>query len=161
MSKKTLLCTVLLCLGVLGFSNAGIAGTEKGDYFVSPMIGGHVFEGNEHLEHGPTFGLGLGYQCAKNCGLEAFFNYTKSETDPGDTKVDVYPFRLDGYYNILSNKKIEPYVALGLGVISFNPDNGDTQHNFMANYGVGVKYFLTDKIALRGDVRHLISFDDT
>jgi OOP family OmpA-OmpF porin len=29
------------------------------------------------------------------------------------------------------------------------------------NYGGGLKYFFTDRVALRGDVRHVISFDDT
>jgi OOP family OmpA-OmpF porin len=74
--------------------------------------------------------------------------------------VDVYPFRIDGYYNILSNNKIEPYIAAGLGVITYSPENVDNEHYFMVNYGAGIKYFLTDKVALRGDVRHLISFDD-
>jgi OOP family OmpA-OmpF porin len=137
-----------------------VAGTEKGEYFLSPMVGGHLFEGNQHLDHSPTFGLGLGYQFAKNLGVEGFVNWTKSETDPGTTDVDVYPFRLDGYYNILSNNKIEPYIAAGLGVITYSPENVDNEHYFMVNYGAGIKYFLTDKVALRGDVRHLISFDD-
>jgi OOP family OmpA-OmpF porin len=146
---------VLMCCTGFAF-----AGTEQGEYFISPMVGGHIFEGNQHLEHSPTFGLGIGYQFAKNLGVESFVNWTNSDSEPGTTDVDVYPFRLDAYYNILANNKIEPYIAAGIGVISYNPEGSDSEHDFMVNYGVGVKYFLTEKIALRGDVRHLITFDD-
>ena len=29
----------------------------------------------------------------------------------------------------------------------------------MLNYGVGLKIFLTDDLALRGDIRHVVAFD--
>ncbi|MDO9515650.1 MAG: OmpA family protein, partial [Syntrophales bacterium] len=45
--------------------------------------------------------------------------------------------------------------------INFNPDGANIDRSALVNYGVGVKYFLTKNIALRGDVRHVIPFDDT
>ena len=35
---------------------------------------------------------------------------------------------------------------------------GQTNDDFLADYGAGLKYFLTDHIALRADVRHIFDF---
>jgi len=48
-----------------------------------------------------------------------------------------------------------------LGGISFDPDDSGSDQDFAVNYGPGRKYFLSENVALRGDVRHVISFDET
>jgi len=153
---------VLLITGLLCIAQTGWCETSQGDFFLSPMFGGHVFEGNQNIDDGPTFGLGLGYQFTDHWGTEAFFNYTKTDSDPGSNDVDVFPMHLDVVYNIFPDQKCVPYVAAGLGAIVFDPDGPeDSDVDFMANYGAGIKYFVHDAIALRLDVRHLISSDDT
>jgi OOP family OmpA-OmpF porin len=55
-------------------------------------------------------------------------------------------------------------VAAGFAGVNFNGADGNTSSKTKGafDYGVGLKYFMTDKIALRGDVRHLIySRNDT
>jgi OOP family OmpA-OmpF porin len=145
-----------------------VCGPAAGEVFLSPMIGGHVFEGNqdpfhgdEELDHAFTFGLGLGYQFTECLGTELFVNMTPTKADPGDVDVDVYPARLDLFYNITPDKALVPYVAAGLGAVTFSNSDVENDTDFMANYGAGLKYYLTDAIALRADVRHLISFTDT
>jgi OOP family OmpA-OmpF porin len=167
MIKKTLLCSMMV-LGLLGISQNGQCAPKAGEFFISPMIGGHVFEGNqdpfhadEELDHGLTVGLGLGYQMTKALGLELVVNVTDTEADPYDVDVDVYPARLDLFYNLTQDSAFVPYVAAGLGAVTFSADDVDNDTDFMVNYGLGVKYYMTESIALRADVRHLISYHET
>jgi len=167
MIKKTLLCSMMV-LGFLGICQNGQCAPKAGEFFISPMIGGHVFEGNqdpfhadEELDHGLTVGLGLGYQMTKALGLELVVNVTDTEADPYDVDVDVYPARLDLFYNLTQDSAFVPYVAAGLGAVTFSADDVDNDTDFMVNYGLGVKYYMTESIALRADVRHLISYQET
>ena len=97
-----------LCLlaGVLmlaaGMATTGLCEMNKGDFLISPMVGGHVFEGDMHLDHGPMGALGLGYMVTDRCGLEGVLGYTLSETDPGDVDADIATLHLDGFYNLLT-----------------------------------------------------------
>lgn len=167
MIKKTLLCSMMV-LGLLGMTQNGQCAPKAGEFFISPMIGGHVFEGNqdpfhadEELDHGLTVGLGLGYQMTKALGLELVVNVTDTEADPYDVDVDVYPARLDLFYNLTQDSVFVPYVAAGLGGVTFSADDVDNDTDFMVNYGLGVKYYMAESIALRADVRHLISYHET
>lgn len=167
MIKKTLICSMMV-LGLLGMTQSGQCAPKAGEFFISPMIGGHVFEGNqdpfhadEELDHGLTVGLGLGYQMTKALGLELVVNVTDTEADPYDVDVDVYPARLDLFYNLTQDSVFVPYVAAGLGGVTFSADDVDNDTDFMVNYGLGVKYYMAESIALRADVRHLISYHET
>lgn len=167
MIKKMMLCTVMV-VGLLGMAQKGQCGPKSGEFTISPMIGGHIFEGNqdpfgfdEELDNGVTVSLGLGYQISKALGLELVINATDTEADPGDVDINVYPVRLDLFYNLVQEGAFVPYIAAGMGSITFSADNVDNDTDFMVNYGLGVKYYMADSIALRGDVRHLISFDET
>jgi OOP family OmpA-OmpF porin len=65
---------------------------------------------------------------------------------------------MDILYNFMPDKKLVPYLAVGGGGTTI-----ETRHDHDAsatfNYGGGLKYFVTDSIALRGDVRHLLAFE--
>ena len=55
--------------------------------------------------------------------------------------------------------KLVPFLAVGVGGRTFNyrDDTGNkTRATF--DYGAGLKYFFTDWLALRGDVRHVLAF---
>lgn len=166
MFKKTLLCS-LMVLGLLGFSQNAQSNPKAGQFFISPMFGGHWFEGNQDpfgddatLEHGITYGLGFGYQMTKSLGLELVVNYTDSESNPMDKDLDAYPVRLDLFYNLTKDSAFVPYVAAGAGIMEWSQQGYDNDTDTLFNYGFGVKYFMTDNIALRADVRHLITNDE-
>ena len=149
----------LLC--VLMFSGSAVAEIREGSFSVTPQLGGYLFEGNQDLKNGFTFGLGAGYNFTRNLGAEFFLNYINSKSDTNGTDVDGYLYRLDGLYHFMPESRLVPYIAAGLGGITLAPDDGDNDTSFLVNYGGGVKYFITDTIALRGDLRHVITFDDT
>jgi len=143
------------------FVNNAIAENRAGAFTLSPMIGGYLFEGNQDLEHRALYGLGLGYNIDQNWGLEGMFNFidTEFEKDAGD--VDVYMYRLDALYHFMPDKKFVPYIATGMGAMTFDPKRGSNDTDFLVDYGAGIKYFINDLTALRADVRHIISFDET
>ncbi len=155
---------VIVAVGLLLFGlGAGCATAEitPGMFALSPSIGGYFFEGNENLKNSLVYGLGLGYHFTRNWAAEGFFNFVGSENDPGGGDVNAYLYRLEGLYHFFPEKKLVPFLAAGLGGITTDPNVGPNDTDFLADYGAGLKYFITDKIALRGDVRHVIPFDNT
>jgi len=152
----------LLIAGLLCAAQAGWCETRQGDFYISPMFGGHVFEGNQNIDNGPTYGLGLGYQFTDNLGAELMGNYTTTDSDPGSLDIDAWPMHLDMVYNLTPDQQLVPYVAVGAGAIIFDPDGYSTDTDFLLNYGAGLKYFIYENtVAIRADVRHLITFDDS
>ncbi len=127
---------------------------------LSPLIGGYLFEGDQDLKHKPTYGLGLGYNFDSHWATEAVFNYidTRSKKSAGD--VDGKLYRLDGLYHFTPSQNLVPYLAAGIGGLTLNPDRGSSDSNVIFNYGGGIKYFIKENIALRGDVRHILSFPE-
>ena len=93
-------------------------------------------------------------------GVEGVFQYIPGQSENGGGDTHGYIYKLDGLYHFPITKTIVPYVAAGLGGITINPDRGASNSHFLVNYGAGLKYSLTDDLALRAAVRHIISFND-
>ncbi len=141
--------------------SAALAENRAGAFTLSPMAGGHIFEGDQNLKNSATFGLGLGYNLTEHVGLEGSLFMTDAEAKgPLNSDVDVSLYRLDTLYHFLPQQALVPYLAGGVGGISLDPSVGGSQDNFVLNWGAGVKYFVTEDLALRGDVRHVIDVDD-
>ncbi|MGC9323654.1 MAG: outer membrane beta-barrel domain-containing protein [Desulfomonilia bacterium] len=160
---------VLLCL-----SGQALAENRDGAVGVTILGGWYAFDSDQDdFDNGWTYGAALGYNLDEHWGLEAMFNYVNSD-DEGDFNLSTATFEpyeetsamlyhLDGLYHFFPDKKLVPYLAAGLGAITFDSDREgfDTDTDFMVNYGGGLKYFITESLALRGDIRHVISFDET
>ncbi len=144
------------------FSSGVSAEMKPGAVSVSPFIGGYVFEGNQDFDNAMTYGLGIGYNLTKEWGIEAVLNHVDSGYDYfGKRDLNAYMYRLDGLYHFNITDRFVPYIAAGVGGIDVNPGYLASDHDAMVNYGGGIKYFLTENLALRGDVRHVVSFDST
>lgn len=157
------LTNIIILAGLIfsiNFTGNVIAENRAGALTLSPMVGGHLFEGDQNLKQGTSYGLGLGHNIDWNWGVETVVNYIDTKSRAGGN-VDAFLYRLDVLYHLFPDKKLIPYFAAGVGGITFDPDSGDNDSDFLVNYGGGVKYFLNDFTFLRGDIRHIISFDDT
>jgi OOP family OmpA-OmpF porin len=55
-------------------------------------------------------------------------------------------------YHFFPENTLVPYIAAGFSGLSIT----DRKEHGVFDYGVGAKYFLHDRFALRGDVRHLL-----
>jgi len=146
---------------LIGTGLTARAEMRSGAFYLTPQIGGYVFEGNQNLDHGLTYGLGLGYAFDDHWASELTFNVIDTALESGGGDVSGYLLRLDGLYHFTPDKRLVPYLAAGIGGLSLDPDVGSSDSSFLVNAGGGLKYFLTDSIALRGDARYLLTFDDT
>jgi len=138
------------------------------------IFGGYYhFDHDQDFDDGWTYGAGLGYNLTENWGLEAVYNYVNSN-DPGGVNLSTYTwdpyedvgahvYHFDALYHFFPEKKLVPYLAAGLGGITVDNDRqgAKTDTDFLVNYGGGLKYFLSEAVALRGDIRHITSFDTT
>lgn len=154
--KLILVPTLLLSL----FAQA-YAEVKPESFSVSPYVAGYSFLGRDRLETGPAAGLRGGYNFTSHFGLEAVLTYisTEGKAYSGIGDVDALNYHLDMLYHFMPENTLVPYLAMGFGG-HWRDYEGDGEVNRAAfNYGGGVKYFLTDAMALRGDVRHIVMRD--
>jgi OOP family OmpA-OmpF porin len=134
-----------------------------GGLSLSPNVGGYFFAGSEQRDVTLSYGLKIGYDkignsIADSLGVEGSFNYFTTSSKTHSIGDNGYLLRLDAIYLFVLDNKWLPFLAVGVGGIEI--DNVKyTNINPLFNYGIGVKYFLEDYLALRADVRHLLVYD--
>ncbi len=156
--------TALFIAGsLLAMTTTASAGNKAQSFSISPVIGGITFDGKQHLETAPLYGLRAGYNITKALGIEALFDYSSTEPSRGGLvrgkNTDFYRYGGELLYHFFPDNNFVPYVAAGYAGYNFKgavPLGANSKIKGVADYGLGAKYFLTDNIALRGDVRHLI-----
>jgi len=163
--RKRLLAS-LLSLSLLALATPGLAENRPGAVTISPYVGGYHFDHEQsyqNLETSPIFGLRAGYNFTENWGAEARFGYVHAESrSPNYPEADVYSYGIDALYHFNVTPNFVPFLAAGIGGMHHEfPAKGlGFYPEYAANYGAGIKYFVSDSIALRGDVRHVILPDD-
>ena len=143
--------TLLLSVGTVS-----AAGVEPGAFYLSPIVGGYTFDGKQHLETQPVGGIRAGYNFTKHLGAEALFDYTRTEGTRSSTKTDFYRYGADALLHIFPDNRLVPYIAAGYSGMSLDSNDGTKLTRGVFDYGPGIKYFISDTWALRGDFRHLI-----
>lgn len=104
-----------------------------------------------------------GYNFTKNWGVEEFYNYVPTEIKDivGDADLKLYGYGVEALYHFMPEKRLVPFLAVGLGGSRYSPPAGiDNTDKFTVDYGAGLKFFLTDFLALRADVRHVLPLND-
>jgi OOP family OmpA-OmpF porin len=138
-------------------STAAAGGVRPDSFTLSGIVGGYTFDGKQHLETGPVIGVRGGYNFTKYFGAEALFDYVPTEsTRAGLGDADVYRYGGELLLHLLPDNNLVPYLAAGYGAITIDRDNQNSLTKGTFSYGPGIKYFLTDDLALRGDFRHLV-----
>lgn len=154
MKKNVMLIVIIMMTTVVTTARAEVI---DGSFSFTPNIGGYVFEGNENNKNAVAVGLRAGYNFTENLGVEGFFNYVPSNyKDTNDTN-NIYVCGIEGLYHFMPYSRFVPFVAIGVGAIHYNSDDSRfVPTKFAFDYGAGLKFFLTDVIALRADVRHVL-----
>lgn len=130
----------------------------------SVTLGGAAYlsDGAQHQKIGPGFTARLGYDFTKQYGMEAAYDFILSQpTKLKSGHAERNMFRIDALYHLLPENKIVPYLSAGVGWMASNvysQANG-FRTDLLFNFGVGAKYFVTDSIALRGDIREIGVFE--
>ncbi len=164
---KTILTILFSLTMLLHIASAAIAGGIQEHFMtVSPLIGGYTFDGAQHQETRPVYGIRAGYNVTKNFSVEALFDYVQSvNTQPSFGDMHVFRYGGDLLWHFTPDGKIVPFLALGYTAITTDYENqafmAGAFHYHRTNgaldYGGGVKYFLNDDWALRGDIRQIIT----
>jgi OOP family OmpA-OmpF porin len=141
---------------------------KEGSTEVGVFGGYNWFQNNQNLKDGPMFGGRVGYNFTKHFGMEAVGEYIDSSVDDrsltggsegqfrGPTNsVDLTLYHLDAVYHFMPDGRFNPFVVVGFGLTHYNPDISDKEMAAF-NVGVGAKYWLTENIALRADLRDYI-----
>jgi OOP family OmpA-OmpF porin len=147
---------MFLLAGGLALLVAGNAtATNRPNAFtLSPQVGVMVFEGNQNLEPGPAGGIALGYNFNSHWGLEGVLTFTRADQKVGGDDAMITAAHLGGLYHFLPQGPLVPYLSLTFGGIQLEDDE-----DLLAGYGVGVKYFLSEDVALRLDLKHLFNIN--
>jgi hypothetical protein len=100
----------------------------------------------------------IGFNFTDNVGVELSLLNT---LDSLEYIPDVSFYSLSMTLNMLSDSDINPYILLGVGAGNFNTDIIDNESEFTVNGGAGIKYFFSDKWAVRIDFRDYMTTGDT
>ena len=151
--------SLVICMLTFFLSSAAHAGIQPDRFTVSPLLGGHIFDGNQSREDAFLLGIGLGYNLTEHAALEAVYSHAESNADDATTTdAKVRTYRLDALYHFRPESSLVPYLAIGGGRIHTNPAGPGSEDHWIANYGGGMKIFINDRAAIRVDVRHLLDF---
>ncbi len=154
--KKILLSTAL-CVSMM------FAANSEYKYEVTPLIGGVYTEGNLDLDRNyGVGGLSIGANLENSMFDQVEMGILRSigdveYSDDSNTSVT------RAFANVIKDYSLTDSVSLygliGAGVEFFNNEKFDNENGLFANYGVGIKYKISDAMSLKADVRHLVEFD--
>jgi OOP family OmpA-OmpF porin len=157
--KRT--CSILVVLAVLALAKTAHAQITPERFTVSGLFGGYVFAKSEELKNSTAWGLRLGYDLSTRWGIEAAYDYVPSERRPGTRDyVDAYLYHLDGLYYLSPEERLVPFLAAGLGGTYRDPTDGLNNTDIAFNFGAGLKYFFTPRLAGRADLRDYVNFNE-
>ncbi|MDA8177951.1 MAG: OmpA family protein [Deltaproteobacteria bacterium] len=138
---------------------------REGSIEVSPFVGYNFFQNKQNLKDRPVYGGRIGYNFTPHWGIEGTVEFIKSGVDdknktgvkegqfgyPMDD-VDLTFYHLDAVYHFMPEGRFNPFVVAGVGGAHYSPTIS-TRDMAAFNVGVGAKYWITDRIALRADLR--------
>ncbi|MFV0481214.1 MAG: OmpA family protein [Campylobacteraceae bacterium] len=144
---------------VLAFCSSSIF--ASGEF--TPMIGGvhpsNDLQIDDHVSFG--FRLGLDIEKAPIDQIELGFDYsTRVKYKKSNIKTDIARVHLNVIKDLKMSDKVTLYGLLGLGYEDVDKELYKNDGGAFGQYGVGVKYALTNYASLRAEVRHAIKFDD-
>ncbi len=157
--------TVMLSVCALLLPLSARAEIKPGSFEVSPFVGYNFFEKQQNLNDRFIYGGRFGYNLNKYFGIEGTVEFLRTSVDDklktgrkeGQyrspmNKVNIAYYHIDALYHFLPDGKFTPFLVAGFGGTHYRPNISD-QDMSTFNYGVGAKYWISDNLALRADVR--------
>lgn len=149
-------------------SSSQVFAAQKPNFPTMTLFGGSYFSGKSaDVDGGLLYGLKLGCEVGGNdfserLGIETLFTHLNSDSAVGTGDGQMTQIRLDVLYLLDSLKvvkKLQPFFSVGAGVI-YTETSVASDSNPVVAYGGGLRYHITDYLALRTDVRHVLVFED-
>ena len=139
---------------------------KAGSFEVNPFVGYNFFENDQNLKDRPIFGLRLGYNFTKHFGIEGVGEFIKTRVDDRNIMwteegqytspiddVELSTYHLDLVYHFIPDGKFNPFIVAGIGGAHYSPGRSNRGDMAAFNVGIGAKYWVTDNIALRVDLK--------
>lgn len=131
---------------------------------LTPIAGAYQFSSKQDLNAAPTYGLKLSYDhigksLVDSIGWELTANQFSTTSKSSREKADGFLVRGDAVYFITPRSRWVPLIALGVGG-QFIDKNGVSERNPFLNFGIGLKYYFEDYLAIRADLRQLMVYSD-
>jgi OmpA-OmpF porin, OOP family len=154
--EGTIISTLVLSLTVS--ATIAFGGVKEENFTVTPIIGGHIYDGSQGLDPSIVVGARAGYNITKAVGVEALYDYVTNSNAPSAslTNISLQRFGGQALYHFTPTRTVVPYLAAGYALIKFSGQGVNEKITSEFGYGAGFKYFLTDDIAVRGDIRHFL-----
>lgn len=152
--KKILLSTVACATMML-------AANSDYKYEITPTLGGVYTEGNTGTDRGyANAGLNLGINLFDSMinQVEIGFTNTLDQVDyetGTSTNITRVFTNLIKEYPLTDNTSFYGLVGAGYEVFS-NDDDVSNENSFFGNYGAGIKYKISEQVALKFDAKHMI-----
>jgi OmpA-OmpF porin, OOP family len=163
MIKKKI--ALLVATSLLTMASIASAANKAETISITPVVGAYLFDGKQHLEANDMYGVRVGYNFTKAFGIEGLFDYSHNNKSTNhNVNAGISMFRYGGelLYHFIPDNAFVPYIAAGYNGVKFDGDSdgitnkGYKQTKSAFDYGVGAKFFVSENVAIRGDVRHII-----
>lgn len=145
-----------------------IAEERRDTIYINPFAGFQYFDDKRSLDESATYGFGVEYRFLPNWAIEGVYSRANADHKNGSGDSDFEEVRVDGtYYFADPEEKWNPYVSLGAGHADFGNDSsrmgtsGSNHDETRVNVGTGVRYNVTDRFSLRGDLREFHGIDES
>lgn len=151
------------CLLLLGLAVPGFSENQSGTVTLSPLIGLYQYDCRQDWDLRSYYGLRFGYNITKNWGLEAMFGYVRTETDAlwvYYRDINFFRYGLNALYHFNPDGAFVPFLQVGVGGYhTYSPHGIKDRNRVLFDYGAGFKYYVSNTVALRGDVKQALVFD--
>lgn len=123
-------------------------------------FGDHGLVPQRHLESAPDFGVRIGVNFTWLFGLELEYEDALAKNSvTGDTTQLMSGKLLAVFHWLEHSKVVQPFALIGGGIYGLIADDPGTDIDFIATYGIGVKFMLADWVAFRIQGNHIIHSD--
>jgi len=157
MRGSNLLATVVLIAVAVGLGLPDVAPAQqrKDSFEWSVFAGESLFDSEMDLRGSFLYGTRFGINFTERYELEfrGAYTSTRHDRDPRQGKVQLFEITTAALFNFPGHKdnnwRWAPYAYLGLGMSAYNYQHFHTQQDMHIAWGGGVRWFGTEKVALR------------
>jgi OOP family OmpA-OmpF porin len=134
------------------------------NYEIIPMFGYVDTKKNVDIEDHSVAGVSVARNMDEDCkldqieiGLLQSIGYADYENSVADTPIS--RLFVNGIKEYKLDEKFKVYALAGLGYEHIDNEEFNNESDAFFNYGVGIKYALTQTLSLKVDARHLLKVD--
>jgi OOP family OmpA-OmpF porin len=126
------------------------AGAEirEGSFEINPFVGYCTTANSPVFCHKDIFGLRMGYNITPHWEIEGAYNKVNSSAEL---------VGIDALYHLTPEKRFVPFLLAGIGYGHIEPRSRPHYDTMMGDVGAGFKYFLTDSLAFRTEIRDVLT----